>query len=453
MSHSTVSAPPDPTVVRRVALASAIGTTVEWYDYFIYAAATSLVFGKLFFPQLDETAGTLAAFMTFAVAYLVRPIGGVYFGHLGDRIGRKALLVTSLLVMGLATFAIGLLPTYSAVGIAAPIMLLILRMIQGIGVSGEWGGAVLMAVEHAPAKKRGFYGSWPQVGVPAGIILANLVFIAITTTLSEEQFLSWGWRVPFLISIVLVFIGLFIRLRVEESPIFAQVKTAKQEAPAPVLEVWRNYKKQVLLGSVAFAASVAVGYLTLTYGLTYGTTVLHLSRPLMLSLILVTAAVGGVGILFFSSLSDRIGRRKVFMGGAVAQAVWAIPFFLLFDTRNPVLILAAFIVMQLSSYAMYGPMAAIFAEIFNTRVRYTGASLCYQMGTILGGAFTPLIASALLSATGTSMSISAYVIAISVISATAAFALGESSQNELVSEVPVEHRAPHADRHDATTIG
>ncbi|MFK4227885.1 MFS transporter [Streptomyces sp. NPDC019890] len=431
-----VQGPPrhDARIVRKVALASAIGTTVEWYDYFAYAAATALVFGPLFFPQLGGAAATFAAFVTFAMGYLIRPLGGVVFGHLGDRIGRKSLLVVSLLLTGLATFAIGLLPTYAVVGPAAPVLLLVLRLIQGVGVSGEWGGAVLMAVEHAPDRKRGFYGSWPQIGVPAGIILANLVFLIITTALSPAQFLSWGWRVPFLIAIVPAAVGLFIRLRVAESPVFTEVKQARTVSPTPILEVLRSYWKQVILGSLAAAANIAVGYLILTYGLTYGTAVLKLSRPVMLSLVLITAAVGGAGIPFFSALSDRVGRRKVFLTGAIGQAVWAVPFFLLFNTRTPLLILLAFIVMQLASYAMYGPMATIFAEIFGARVRYTGVSLCYQLGVILGGAFTPAIATSLLASTGTALSISAYIVAISLVSAVAAFALGEPSRNPLAGE-------------------
>lgn len=419
--------------VRKVALASAIGTTIEWYDYFIYGTAAALVFGTLFFPEFNAVAGTLAAFASFAIGFVVRPIGGVVFGHLGDRVGRKAMLVISLMLMGVATFCIGLLPTYASVGVAAPILLVVLRLIQGFAVGGEWGGAVLMAVEHAPEGRRGFYGSWPQVGVPAGIILASLAFLVFTATLSPEQFAAWGWRVPFLLSILLVGVGLFIRLRIEESPLFARVKESRSEARMPIVDVFHTYPKEVLLASGAFIANNATGYIVMVYTLSYGTQVVGLSRSVMLALVIVTAFIGIFAMLGFSALSDVVGRRKVFLSGAVVQALWALPFFLLIDTGAVVLVLISLVVMLLASFAMYGPMAAMFAEMFGTRVRYTGASVGYQVGSILGGGFAPLIAASLYAATGTGLSISAYIIVITVISFVAVFLITETYRKDIES--------------------
>lgn len=422
------------TSVKKVALASAIGTTIEWYDYFIYGTAAALVFGTLFFPEFSAVAGTLAAFASFAVGFLVRPIGGVVFGHLGDRIGRKPMLVISLTIMGLATFGIGLLPTYAAIGAAAPLLLVALRVIQGFAVGGEWGGAVLMAVEHSPPGRRGFYGSWPQVGVPAGIILASLGFLVLSATLTPEQFAAWGWRVPFLVSIILVAIGLFIRLKIEESPIFAQVKEGNSEARMPIVDVFHTYPKEVLLAGGAFIANNATGYIVMVYMVSYGTQTLGLGRTTMLAMVAITAAVGIFAILGFSALSDTIGRRKVFLGGAVVQAVWALPFFWLANTGSVVLIQISLIVLLLASFAMYGPMAAMFAEMFGTRVRYTGASLGYQIGSILGGGFAPLIAGSLLVATGTSLSISVYIIVITIVSFFAVVFVSESNRKDISEE-------------------
>lgn len=424
--------------IRKVALASAIGTTIEWYDYFIYGTAAALVFGTLFFPEFSPLVGTLAAFASFAVGFVVRPLGGVVFGHLGDRVGRKTMLVISLTLMGVATFCIGLLPTYASIGVLAPVLLVALRLVQGFAVGGEWGGAVLMAVEHSPNNRRGFYGSWPQVGVPAGIILANLAFLVFASTLSEEQFAAWGWRVPFLVSIVLVGVGLFIRLRIEESPMFNRVKESASVARMPIVDVFRTYPKEVLLAGGAFIANNATGYLVMVYILSYGTQVVGLSRSVMLALVLVTAAVGVFAILGFAALSDAVGRRKVFLSGAVAQALWAFPFFWLINTGSAALVLVSLVAMLVASFAMYGPMAAMFAEIFGTRVRYTGASLGYQLGSILGGGLAPLIAASLYAATGTSLSISAYIVVISIISFISVFLIVETYQSDIERVQPPE---------------
>lgn len=429
--QNTERSAPNPQMVRRVALASAIGTTVEWYDYFIYATATALVFGKLFFPQFSAEAGTMAAFATFAIGYFARPLGGIVFGHLGDRIGRKKMLVLSLMMMGVSTIGVGFLPTFAAIGIAAPVLLLILRMVQGFAVSGEWGGAVLMAVEHAPNGRRGFYGSWPQVGVPAGLLLANLVFLLLTNALSADDFLAWGWRLPFLASVVLIVIGLFIRLRVEESPLFAKLAVKQEAVRLPLAEVLRKYPKQVILGSLLMIATVAVGYIISTYSLSYATQVLGLSQSSMLMAVLVAAAIGAVGLVVAGILSDKVGRKKVFAAGAVGQIVWAFPFFALLNTKSFPLVLVALIVMQLCVYAMYGPVAAMLAELFGTRVRYTGISLVYQIGSIAGAGFAPLIATGIFASTGSTVLISAYIVGISVISLVAALILKESSKTNL----------------------
>ncbi|WP_091470935.1 MFS transporter [Paenarthrobacter nitroguajacolicus] len=424
--------------VRRVALASAIGTTVEWYDYFIYATATALVFGKLFFPEFSPAAGTMAAFATFTVGFFIRPLGAVVFGHLGDRIGRKRMLVLSLMMMGVATVGVGLLPTFAAVGIAAPILLLALRMIQGFAVSGEWGGAVLMAVEHAPAHKRGWYGSWPQIGVPAGLVLANLVFIVLTTSLTPEAFLEWGWRVPFLISVVLILIGLYIRLRVEESPVFAKVRQAGAATRLPLAVAFRKYPKAIALGSLATVATTAVGYIISTYSLSYGTQIIGLDRSVMLWAVLVAALIGALGLLFFSRLSDRIGRRPVFLAGAVGQILWAFPFFGLINTASIWGVLVALCVMQLLTYAMYGPIAAMLAELFGTKVRYTGISIAYQIGSILGAGFAPLVATGIFAATGSTVMIALYIIGLSVVSLIAVVLMKETSSDSLEEKLVTE---------------
>lgn len=417
--------------IRKVAVASAIGTTVEWYDYFIYASAAALVFGPLFFPTFEPLAGTLASFGTFAVGFLARPLGGVVFGHLGDRIGRKTMLVISLLIMGFATFAIGLLPAYASIGIAAPILLIVLRLLQGFAVGGEWGGAVLMTIEHAPREKRGFYGSFPQLGKAAGIILANLTFLGIVAALSEEQFAAWGWRVPFLLSIVLIAIGLYIRLRIEESPVFREVKETRTEARMPLVDVFRTYPKEVVLAGGACIATIAMGYIVQVYMLSYGTQVLGLSSRTMLTLVVLSACVEIFAVVGLAALSDRLGRRKVFLSGTVLGMLWALPFFWLIDTGSVGLILLALVVMIVIASAMYGPQAALFAEMFGTRVRYTGASVGYQMGSILGGGLLPLVAASLFAATGTSTSISIYMVGLCVISFVSMLFVTETYQKDL----------------------
>jgi len=420
-----------PTSIRRVALASAIGTTIEWYDYFIYGTAAALVFGQLFFPGFSPLAGSLAAFSTFAVGFIARPVGGVVFGHLGDRIGRKTMLVLSLLVMGIATVAIGLLPTFATIGIAAPILLVVLRFIQGFAVGGEWGGAVLMTIEHAPPEKRGFYGSFPQLGKAAGILLANAAYLSVVGTLSQEQFAAWGWRVPFVISIVLIAIGLYIRLKIEESPLFRQVRETQSEARMPIVDVFRTYPKEVAMTGGACITTIAMGYLVQVYMLSYATQNLGLANSTILTIVVLTAVIEIFAVVGLAALSDRVGRRKVFMSGTILGALWALPFFWLIDTGSLVLIAVAMVVMIIIASLMYGPMAALFAEMFGTRVRYTGASIGYQVGSIIGGALMPIVATSLFAATGTSTSISVYIIVLCAISFVSIFLVTETYQKDL----------------------
>ncbi|MDN5697802.1 MAG: MHS family MFS transporter, partial [Rubrobacter sp.] len=382
-------------------------------------------------PDLSPLAATLAAFSTFAVGFVARPIGGVVFGHLGDLIGRKVMLFISLSMMGGATVAIGLLPGYASIGIAAPILLVALRLIQGFAVGGEWGGAVLMTIEHAPPEKRGFYGSFPQLGKAAGIILANLSFLGIVLATSEEQFLAWGWRVPFLVSIVLIAVGLYIRLTIEESPVFQQVKDSGTEARMPLVDVFRTYPKEVALAGGACIATIAMGYLVEVYMLSYGTQTLGLANNTLLILVAVVAFVEIFAIVGMAALSDRIGRRKVFLAGAVAGAVWSFPFFWLINTASIPLLLLSLVVMIVIASMMYGPQAALFAEMFGTRVRYTGASMGYQIGSIVGGGLLPLVATALFAATGSSAAISAYMAFLCVVSFVCMYLVTETYKKDL----------------------
>ena len=395
---------------RKVLLASFVGTTFEWYDFFIYASAAALVFGPLFFPNVSDVAGQLAAFSTFAVGFVARPLGGMVIGHFGDRLGRKHMLVLCLLCMGLATVVIGLLPTYEQIGIWAPILLVTMRIFQGIGVGGEWGGAVLMAVEHAPPNRRGLYGGFVQIGTPAGLILANIAFLSVVTFVPQDQFLVWGWRIPFLLSAVLVIIGLVIRLRLEESPVFAEAQAqAPKKESLPLFIVLRSHWKQVLSGGLTMSSTAMVGYILIAYILSYGVNVLEVPKPLMIKLVLAASAVWLATCLIFAAWSDRWGRRRIYLYGAYAALAWAFPFFLLLDTRDPVLMSIAVIGLAVPLAAMYSPIAAMLSELFPTRVRYTGNSLSYQVGTLFGGAFVPVIATTLYHGFGTSLAVSAYI--------------------------------------------
>jgi metabolite-proton symporter len=421
-----------PNSIRLIALASLVGTTIEWYDFFLYGTAAALVFNQLFFPTVDALTGTLAAFGTYAVGFVARPIGGVIFGHFGDRLGRKSMLVLTLVIMGVATFLIGLLPTYEHIGVWAPVGLIVLRIAQGFGVGGEWGGAVLMAVEHAPARMRGFYGSWPQLGVPAGLLLSTAVF-AVFARMPAANFLSWGWRIPFLLSIVLVAVGLVIRLRLLETPAFMRIKETRNEAQMPVLEVLRRYPRQLLLAMGVRIAENGAFYIYSVFVLLYATQQVHMERDVVLNAILLGAACELVAIPAFGALSDRIGRRPVYLFGAIATALFAYPLFWLLDTGSPLLVsLALIVAFAISHAAMYAPQGAFLSEMFGANVRYSGASLGSQLASVLAGGLSPFIATALLRHYGHGGPVALYVIVMALITIFAVTLARETSQDEIL---------------------
>src|ERR687886_715109 len=378
--------------VRQVLGASFVGTTIEWYDFFIYGTAATLVFGKLFFsPEFSPLAATLSSVATFAVGFVARPLGGVIFGHFGDKLGRKAMLVLTLNMMGIATFLVGLMPTFEQIGLLAPLLLVLLRVVQGIGVGGEWGGAALMAVEYAPENKRGYYGSWPQMGVPAGLLLSTGVFSA-GSFLPNEQFLAWGWRIPFLLSIILIGVGLFVRARLLETPTFSEVQESHTEAQMPIMDVLRNYPKNVLLAIGARVASDGCFYVFSVFILDYATRTLGLPRPTILLGVAIASALEFFTIPIFGVISDRTGRRPIYLAGTVLLLILAYPYFLLIQTGSVVLvILASVLGLSIAHATAYGPMSAYFAELFGTRVRYSGVSIGYQLASIIGGGGGPPI--------------------------------------------------------------
>lgn len=426
--------------IRKVALASFIGTTIEWYDYFLFGTAAALVFNQLFFPNVDPLIGTLAAFATFAVGFVARPLGGAIFGHYGDRIGRKAMLVLTLLIMGIATFLIGLLPTYETIGIWAPILLVVLRLLQGFGVGGEWGGAVLMAVEHSPGGRRGFYGSWPQMGVPAGLLLSTGVF-AIFSSLPNEQFLAWGWRVPFLLSILLVAVGLYIRLAILETPAFRQVQETQTEARMPIMDVLRTNLKGVLLVIGMRIAENGSFFIFSVFVLSYATEQLGLARSLVLAGVMIAASIQLFAVPVWGALSDKIGRRPVYLFGAAFTLLFAFPSFWLINTQATILVwLAIVLALAVGHAAMYGPQAAFLPELFGTRVRYSGIAFSRELASVVAGALSPFIATALLAWAGSYWPVAVYLAAMALITIVAVYLAPETFQSDITEERPEERQ-------------
>ena len=411
---------------RRVAIASGVGTTIEWYDFFIYGTAAAVVFGPQFFPRVSALAGTLAAFATFAIGFVARPLGGIVMGHFGDRVGRKAALVWCLVLMGVSTFAIGLLPNYARLGVWAPALLVLCRFVQGFALGGEWGGAVLMSVEHSPQSRRGFFGSFVALGLPVGIILSNLVFLIASSIVTPEQFASWAWRIPFLASAVLVAVGLFVRLGLEESPVFLELLRAGAARRLPVLDVLRADGRTVLLAAGSYLSISATGYLVIVYFVSYATRDLGFSLSTTLTLLLTAAVLFAFSIVFFAMRSDRVGRRRMIQWSLGLLIIWSALFFPLVDTRSVPLAALALCGMLIIQGAYVGPQAALFAELFPAAIRYSGASLSITAGTLLGGAIAPFVATALFSSTGNSWPVTAYAVAVSVISWLCVFGLKET---------------------------
>jgi MFS transporter, MHS family, shikimate and dehydroshikimate transport protein len=442
--------PPSPTAsertrqLRRVALSGLLGTAVEFYDFLVYGTVAALVFGELFFPGADPAVGTIAAFGTFAAGYVARPIGGIVFGHFGDRLGRKNMLLLTMGLMGGASFLIGLLPTYDTVGVWAPVLLITLRVVQGIAIGGEWGGATLMVVEHAGEKRRGLWSSFTQMGAPLGSLISAAV-VALVSTLPKDQFAAWGWRVPFLLSVLLLGVGLFVRLKVVESPLFAEVKKDRAESRLPILDVLRRPKPVLLACCVGIGAFTAQSLLT-SYLIAYATGIGY-PRPQVLTALTVSAAVALVVLPCASALSDRIGRRPVVLTGAILSAATAFPVLALVDSKSSgALILAVVIGHGISQSLMYGPLGALFSEMFGTRVRYTGASLGYQGATLVGAGFSPMIATSLVASSGNGTPVALLLCGGSLITALTVWFVRETSRTSLGEEpTPGLPTTPHTE--------
>jgi metabolite-proton symporter len=427
----TNSAPDLPRTPRKVILASLVGTSLEWYDFFLYGTASALVFNKLFFPTFEPAIGTLLAFATYAVGFVARPLGGIVFGHFGDRVGRKQVLVVTLLIMGVATVLIGALPTYQAIGVGAPVLLVALRFVQGLGLGGEWGGAVLMALEHGAPDRRGLNASWPQIGVPVGNLLSAAVLAVLNGVLPEQAFLSWGWRIAFFLSGALVLVGLWIRSTISESPLFAEVEDTGAKARMPLVEVIRKHPRGLLVAMGARVGTDVAFYTFTLYILTFVTQNLGLPRGVALNAVLVGSACQLALIPLFGSLSDRYGRRPVYAVGAVTAALWAFAFFPLLSTRSTGIIIATAVVALLTHAIMYGPQAAFIAELFSTELRYSGASMGYQIAGVLGGGIAPLVSIALVRAFGTPFAVSCYVLAMAVLTLVALALAPETARKDL----------------------
>jgi MHS family shikimate/dehydroshikimate transporter-like MFS transporter len=424
-------------------IASAVGSALEWYDFFIYGTAAALVFGDLFFPKYDTTVGTLAAFATFGVGFLARPFGGLFFGHFGDRIGRKPMLVATLLLVGGGTFVIGLLPTYAAIGLWAPLLLVLMRLIQGFGAGAEYSGAVIFAVEYAPPGRRGFYGSFPPMGVTFGNLLAAGVFYLVTL-LPKDALFAWGWRIPFLVSLLILGVGVYIRAKLAETPVFAEVEVTRPKLRAPVVEALRRHPRNFMVVIGARLAENGLGYLFPVFGLSYLVNTLHMPRSVGITGVMIGSFAEIVGIFFFSWLSDKVGRRPVYLGGALFSAAFAFPFFLLTETRSPGLIWLAFVaVMGIGLAAMFGPQAAFFAELFGPRMRFSGFAFARELGSILAGGPAPFVAALLVGwMAGAPWGVACYVILLSLLTALAVWCGPETNAIDLSAEAVEEGVAP-----------
>jgi len=426
--------------MRKVALTSLAGTSIEWYDFFLYGTAAAVIFPKAFFPQdLPPLVLLIISFSTFAVGFIARPLGGLVFGHFGDRIGRKRTLVVALMMMGAATTLIGFLPTYASIGIAAPLILVLLRFVQGLAIGGQWGGAMLLVTESAPAEKRGWYGAYAQAGAPVGVILANLAFIGVSSSMTDEAFMDWGWRLPFIASIVLIGISMYVQLKLEDTEAFkalqanqAQGDTGASVAASPVIEAIRRYPKRILLAAGAFLSVQVTFYILIAFIIAYGVTApeLALSRDTMLTAVLIAAAIMIPSQFYFSGLSDRLGRKQIYRWGAILTGLWGFALFPLINTGEPLMIVIA-VTLGLTFLGMqYGPQAAYFTELFTTEVRYSGASLGYQIGAILGGALAPTIAVLLWKELGI-FYVSVYILVAAVLTLWSLSALEETKGRAL----------------------
>ncbi|MFC7099783.1 MFS transporter [Nonomuraea rubra] len=415
----------------RVAAASLIGTAIEFYDFYIYGTAAALVLNTAFFPKMDSVAGTLASFSTFAVAFISRPLGSAVFGHWGDRVGRKSMLVVSLLVMGLSTVLIGLLPGYAAIGVIAPVLLVLLRFTQGIGLGGEWGGAALLATEHAPPGKRGLYAMFPQLGPSAGFIVANGLFLILGAVLSDGQFESWGWRLPFVASLLLVVVGLYVRLKISETPVFQAAMDQRRIAKVPFAGLMRHQWRRVLLGAGAMTVAYTLFYTATTYCLAYGTDTLQIPRTTMLALTMVGVVFMAAGTVVSALVSDRLGRRRTLLWGTGVAIAWGLVMFPLMETRSIFLVGLALAGALALMGLVFGPMGAYLPELFKTEYRYSGASVAYSLGGVLGGAVPPLVATGMQAGGLGVMAIGGYVSAMALLSLLCLLALPETGDRSL----------------------
>jgi len=417
--------------LRRAIVASTVGTVIEAYDFLLYVIVAPLVFAKLFFPASDPLVGTLQAFGIYAVGFVARPIGAAFFGHYGDRIGRKATLIATLLLTGLSTFAVGFVPSYETIGIWGAIILTAVRFIQGVGLGGEWGGATLMAMEWAKTNAhRGFITSWPQWGGPAGLFVANIM-VLLFSAISGDQFLTWGWRVPFWVSIVMVGIGLYIRLGILETPVFQRILDMQQTASAPVLEVLRRQPKEIILTALCRMAEQAPFYVFAAFIFTYGTTVLHSSRDMLLTALMVATGLSVITIPLAGYISDRIGRKRMYLIGAVTMGLFGFAYFALLNTMIPTVIFLAIVVSFIPHDLMYGPQAALIAECFRPRLRYSGASLGFHLSSVIAGGPAPLIATALLASTGSGYSVAIYIFVCAIVSVIATSFLPDYTNRDI----------------------